>query len=108
MVACSHLCCSVNHPVASRRVHRAGCKRLGVETTERIKQGALSEAERLKRPIRYLSCSRESKEDLARKILATDPVDEGLICVFTVLEPCMTFEYFRSQNRNERGLKLRP
>ena len=83
-------------------------KRFAVETTERIKQGALSEAERLKRPIRYLSSSRESKEDLARKILATDPVDEGLICVFTVLEPCMTFEYFRSQNRNERGLKLRP
>jgi hypothetical protein len=83
-------------------------KRFAVETTERVKQAALSEAERLNRPVRYLRSSRESKEDLAREILANDPVDEGLICVFTTLEPCMTFEYLRSQDRNQRGLKLQP
>lgn len=83
-------------------------KRFAVETTERLKRAALADAERLKRPVRYLSSSRDSKEDLAREILAADPVAQGLICIFTTLEPCMTFEYRRSQDRNERGLKLCP
>lgn len=29
-------------------------------------------------------------------------------CVFTTVEPCMSFEYHKSQDRDERGLKLRP
>lgn len=83
-------------------------KRFALETTERLKRAAVAEAERFKRPVKYLTSSRESKEDLAREILARDPVQEGLICVFTTLEPCMTFEYQRSQDRSERGLKLYP
>ena len=83
-------------------------KHFAVETTEQVKQAAVREAERLNRPVKYLTSSRESKEDLAREILARDPVQEGLICVFKTLEPCMTFEYQRSQDRSERGLKLYP
>jgi hypothetical protein len=44
---------------------------------------------------------------LAREILAENPVEQGLICVLKVVEPCMTFEYHRSPNREERGLRLR-
>ncbi len=83
-------------------------KRFAIETTERVKQAALSDAERLKRPVRYLTSSRDSKEDLAREILAADPVPQGLICIFTTLETCRTFEYRRSQDHNERGLILYP
>src|SRR5204863_8349380 len=81
---------------------------VAVETTERVKRADVAEAERLSRPLKYLTSSRESKEELAREILAQDPVQEGLICIFTALEPCMTFEYQRSQDRSERGLKLYP
>ena len=83
-------------------------KRYATATTERVKRASLEEAERLNRPVRYLTSSRASKEELAREILAQSPVDEGLICVFTTLEPCRTFEYQRSQDRSERGLKLYP
>jgi hypothetical protein len=77
-------------------------------TTERLRQAALAEANALGRPMRYLASSAIDKEKLARRLLAEQPIDQGLICVFTALEPCMTFEYHRSQNRDERGLKLRP
>jgi hypothetical protein len=77
-------------------------------TTARLKAVASAEATRLDRPVRYLPSSREDKEDLARELLAEQPVDEGLICHFRTLEPCMTFEYHRSSDRRERGLRLVP
>ncbi len=77
-------------------------------TTERIKRASLAEAEELGRPVRYLESPETSKEDLARRLLKEHHVEEGLICVLTALEPCMTFEYHRSRDTNERGLRLRP
>ncbi|MEK7838808.1 MAG: hypothetical protein AAB328_12600 [candidate division NC10 bacterium] len=76
-------------------------------TTERLKQASLAEARKLDRPVRYLDSPTIDKEDLARQLLAEHPIEQGLICVLTALEPCMTFEYHRSQNRDERGLRLR-
>jgi len=78
------------------------------KTSERIKEASLAEATRLGRPVRYLESSRINKEDLVRRILAEDPVEEGLICAFRVVEPCMSFEYHLSSDRRERGLRLRP
>jgi hypothetical protein len=77
-------------------------------TTQRVKQAALDEARQLKRPVHYLESPKIDKEDFARKVLAKDPIDQGLICVLTALEPCRTFEYHRSKNPDERGLRLRP
>lgn len=79
------------------------------QTTERVKAAALAEAERAGRPIVYLESSRASKEDHARALLAQHPLPApGLICALTTVEPCMRFEYHRSPNPKERGLKLRP
>jgi hypothetical protein len=75
-------------------------------TTERIKEAAEVESKRLERPMRYLESSSTSKEDLARQLLAEHPIKQGLICVLSALEPCRTFEYHRSQNADERGLRL--
>jgi hypothetical protein len=77
-------------------------------TTERVKQTSLAEAHRLNRPICYLESPGIDKEDLARRLLAEHPIEQGLVCVLTALEPCMTFEYHRSRDRTERGLRLRP
>jgi hypothetical protein len=77
-------------------------------TSERVKQAAFAEAQRLGRPVRYLESSATDKEKLAERLLAEQPVARGLICVLTAVEPCMSFEYHRSPNRDERGLRLRP
>jgi hypothetical protein len=79
-----------------------------VKTSEDVKEATLAEARKRGRPIRYLQSSRISKEDLARTLLAEDPIDKGLVCAMTIVEPCMSFEYHRSQDRAERGLKLKP
>lgn len=77
-------------------------------TTQRVKEASLAQAQQLRRPIRFLDSPKIDKEEEARRLLAEHPVDHGLICVLMALEPCMTFEYHRSKNRNERGLRLRP
>jgi len=40
----------------------------------------------------YLSSSKESKEELARAIAERDGITEGLVCIFSVLESCMSFD----------------
>lgn len=77
------------------------------DTTQRVKEASLAEAHDLGRPILYLDSPSIDKEALARKLLAQNPVEQGLICVLTALEPCMTFEYHRSADPTERGFRLR-
>jgi len=84
-------------------------KSYALGTSERVKRAALAEAESSGRPVRYLESPKISKEDLARRILSEHPLEKpGLICAFTAVEPCMSFEYHRSQNVEERGLRLVP
>ena len=59
--------------------------------------------------MRYLESPKTSKEQLARSLLEEHPLKKGrLVCAFTAVEPCMSFEYQRSKHPNQRGLKLRP
>ena len=94
-------------------LHRTGVRLLefgkfAQETTERVKDAALTEAQERGRPVLYLQSPRVSKEQLARDLLRQHPLAEpGLICAFKTVEPCMRFEYHRSPERNERGLHLR-
>jgi len=83
-------------------------ERAGVRLLDFIKQAAYAEARGLGRPVRYLESSATDKEKLAEQLLAEQPVERGLICLLTAVEPCMSFEYHRSQNHAERGLKRRP
>jgi len=76
-------------------------------TSERVKEVALREAVEHDRPVRYLESSTTDKEQLARCLLAEHPLDEGLICAFKTVEPCMSFEYHRSPDPRARGLRLR-
>lgn len=83
-------------------------KKYVVDTSNRIKEAAANEAKRRDRPRVYLHSSRTSKEDKARELLAKHPTKRGLICTLSTIEPCTSFEYHRSPDPNERGLKLRP
>ena len=64
-----------------------------------------AEAERRRRPIRYLGASGVRKDELARDILREHPVSEGLVCVLTCLEPCDTYRI--RGNRESKRLELR-
>ncbi|MCP4677903.1 MAG: hypothetical protein GY854_20780 [Deltaproteobacteria bacterium] len=91
------------------RIRLLDYKKYVTATSQRLKDASLAEAIRGNRPVMYLESSRTSKEDLARRLLAEHPRKKpGLICAFKVVEPCMTFEYHRSKDPMERGLRLRP
>ncbi len=94
-------------------LHRAGVQLLGfrdfvLATSQRLKRASLAEAREHDRPIRHLLSSTTDKEALARQLLEQHPVDSGLICALTIVEPCSSFEYHRSQDPTQRGLKMRP
>jgi hypothetical protein len=94
--------------LAAAGVRLLDFKSYALKTSERVKEAVLADARDADRPVRYLERSYTSKEDLARNLLTEHPVDEGLICALTAVEPCMSFEYHRSQSPKERGLRLRP
>jgi hypothetical protein len=77
-------------------------------TSARLEHASLAIARDTGRPIQYLYSSTIDKDALARQLLAKHPIEEGLICVLRIVEPCMTFEYHRSQDRKDRGLQRRP
>ena len=64
--------------------------------TDTIKQHAKAVAEQAGRPFLYLNsahthASAQSKEALARSIAERDGITEGLVCIFSVLEPSSSF-----------------
>jgi hypothetical protein len=93
-------------------LERAGVRLLDFKafvtrTSDRVKEAAYAEAARMGRPVRYLESSEWDKEKIAKQVLAEQPIDRGLVCVLTAVEPCMSFEYHRSPDPKVRGLRLR-
>lgn len=74
--------------------------------TRRLKEASADLARRTSRPIRYLPSSGTSKEQIAREIARSDGITEGLICVLTAVEPCLSYEIVR--DRESKHLKLMP
>jgi hypothetical protein len=77
------------------------------ETTEQLKAASLEAARRLDRPIRYLPSSSIRKETIAREIAEADGVSEGLICVLTCVEPCVSYEIRRDKLNKKLVLEPR-
>jgi len=73
--------------------------------TERIKQATHDLAEKAGRPVIYLQSSSLRKEDFARLVAERDGITEGLVCVLTAVEPCLTFTV--GPNREAKRLELR-
>jgi hypothetical protein len=59
--------------------------------TNRVCAASAAMAAKCGRPLRYLESCVERKEDLARQLGARDHIEEGLIGVFSILEPCLTY-----------------
>ena len=83
-------------------------KKYVLSTSEAVKEASLRAAVEHDRPICYLRSAAIDKEALARQLLSKHPIEQGLICAFRTVEPCMSFEYHRSADPRERGLRLRP
>jgi hypothetical protein len=75
-----------------------------VELTARVKQLAFDAAKAANRPVRYLRSAAESKEELARAIARRDHIDQGLIALFSAVEPCTS--YVVRGNRETKKLEL--
>ena len=54
-------------------------------------------AEETHRPLRYLTSAKIPKEQTALEILKNDPVDEGLICILSVVEYCQTLQPLKNR-----------
>jgi hypothetical protein len=63
-----------------------------LESSERVKDHAIAMAQKHARPFQYL-VSNIRKEDTARQLAERDGIEEGLVCVFSILEPCRTFSF---------------
>jgi hypothetical protein len=70
---------------------------LAEQVTAMIREEAETVATALGRPTRYLESSAVRKEDVALQMLREQPTDSGLVGVISCVEPCMTWQMFRSK-----------
>jgi len=75
-----------------------------LSVTSLLKKASSEVAEKASRSIRYLPSSLTDKEKTARRIAEEDGIKQGLICVLTCVEPCVSFDIHR--NRENKRLKL--
>jgi hypothetical protein len=76
--------------------------------SNRIRAAAHAFAGRERRPVRYLHSTALSKEELARTLAERDRVREGLIGLFDIVEPCLTYFVRGDRAAHRLHLELRP
>jgi hypothetical protein len=76
------------------------------ETTARLRTALEEQAVQQQRPVEYLASSSVSKEQRAQQIAARDGVREGLVAVFTCVEPCLAYRVAGDRARQKLQLKL--
>lgn len=74
----------------AHEIDSASVKPFLLANAERVKAHAMAMARKHGRPFEYLG-SKLRKEDAARKMAERDGIEDGLVCVFSTLEPCRTF-----------------
>jgi hypothetical protein len=83
-------------------------KEFALMMTARVKQMAIDGASAAGRPMRYLSSSAQSKEDLAREIIRKDRIKKGLVAVFSAVEPCTSYTVRGNRETKMLDLVLQP
>lgn len=81
---------------------------LAEQVTAMIRSDVERVASAVGRPIKYLESSTVRKEDVARQMMREQPVEVGLVGVITCVEPCMTWQMFRSKEAKTQELRRRP
>jgi len=75
------------------------------QMSEQIRSASEQTARTHQRPFRYLASSAASKEALAVQLLQAQPIEEGLICVLSCVEPCLSYEIHRSAEHQRLELR---
>lgn len=75
------------------------------QVSQRIRQLSHEVAERKGRPFIYVPSSQTDKEKIALRIMKEQPVDRGLICMLSCVEPCTSFQVVR--NPETKKIQLR-
>jgi hypothetical protein len=76
--------------------------------TERVRAAAHQLAEQSGRPLTYLHGSSQRKELLARDRARRDGLTSGLIGIWSVVEPCLTYFVRRDREQKKLDLRLEP
>jgi hypothetical protein len=74
------------------------------QVSQRVKRASLGVMEASRRPVRYLSSGKLSKEELARTIAREEGIATGPVCAFTAVEPCWSWRVVG--NRGSQKLEL--
>lgn len=81
-------------------------KRFAEGITERVKAAAYQAAAAAGRPVQYLGGAKSDKETLAREMARKEGIKEGLIAVFTAVEPCLSYSVRGDRKSKEIHLVL--
>ena len=77
-------------------------------TCLRVRQASEEAARRLDRPVHYLFSSALDKYQEAQNIAWRDQVKEGLVCVFSCVEPCLAYQVRPDRASKMISLQMRP
>lgn len=76
--------------------------------TDRIREATVALATAAGQTVQYLPSSSVRKEEIARERVQKEGIREGLICVLSSVEPCMTVQMFRNPATKHLELRMRP
>ena len=76
------------------------------EVSRRLKEASLAAALELGREVRYVPSAAESKEKIAHQIAAEQKIQNGLVCVLSSVEPCMSFQAVPNREMKKLDFKL--
>src|ERR1700737_5658123 len=83
-------------------------KSFAESTTAKVKAAAFRAAALAGRPLEYLPNAALSKEELARELARRDKIKQGLIAIFTAVEPCLSYSLRGDQKTKQIKLVLEP
>jgi hypothetical protein len=83
-------------------------KAFAESTTAKVKAAAYRAAALAGRPLEYLRSAQLSKEELAREVARRDKIKEGLIAIFTAVEPCLSYSLRGDRQTKQIKLVLEP
>lgn len=86
------------------RVKMTDFKQYAQQCSLLVKEASLRHAQQAGREVRYLPGNADAKKEVALQIAARDHVGEGLICVLSAVEPCVSFHVRR--HRQTKTIEL--
>ena len=72
--------------------NRSSLRPFLLQNSERVKNHAMAMAKQYGRPFQYLA-SNIDKDAAAQQLAQRDGIQHGLVCIYSILEPCRTFSF---------------